>query len=149
MSANYLTAHSNTGSLTHRARPGIEPASSWILVRFASVGPQWELSHAPFVITLSMWNNVKSERVFYKRKVIMLLLSNISYPKSVVSVFFPHVLSCPRPCRLSLHLVYVQFPMVFITVFTVLLIPVWFGKFIKSLLWFMNWKMSPTFSRAF
>ena len=25
------------------ARPGIEPASSWILVRFVSAEPQWEL----------------------------------------------------------------------------------------------------------
>ena len=30
----YDTAHSNAGSLTHLVRPGIEPASSWILVRF-------------------------------------------------------------------------------------------------------------------
>ena len=33
-SATYTTAHSNTGSLTHWARPEIEPLSSWILVRF-------------------------------------------------------------------------------------------------------------------
>ena len=30
----YTTAHGNAGSLTHWARPGIKPASSWILVRF-------------------------------------------------------------------------------------------------------------------
>ena len=30
--ASYTTAHGNAGSLTHRARSGIEPASSWILV---------------------------------------------------------------------------------------------------------------------
>ena len=30
------TAHGNAGSLTHWARPGIEPTSSWILVRFIS-----------------------------------------------------------------------------------------------------------------
>ena len=35
----YTTAHGNTGSLTHLARPGIEPASSWILVRFLSAVP--------------------------------------------------------------------------------------------------------------
>ena len=29
--------------LTHRARPGIEPASSWILVRFVTAEPRWEL----------------------------------------------------------------------------------------------------------
>ena len=32
----YPTAHGNVGSLTHWARPGIEPASSWILVGFVS-----------------------------------------------------------------------------------------------------------------
>ena len=36
-------AHGNTGSLTHRARPGIEPVSSWILVRFVTTEPQWKL----------------------------------------------------------------------------------------------------------
>ena len=30
----YTTAHGSAGSLTHRAMPGIETASSWILVRF-------------------------------------------------------------------------------------------------------------------
>ena len=29
--ATYTTAHSNTGSLTYRVRPKIEPSSSWIL----------------------------------------------------------------------------------------------------------------------
>ena len=41
--ATYATAHSNTGSLTHRARSEIEPASSWMLVRFVSTEPRWEL----------------------------------------------------------------------------------------------------------
>ena len=31
-SATYTTAHSNAGSLTHWARPGMEPMSSWIPV---------------------------------------------------------------------------------------------------------------------
>ena len=34
VSAAYTTAHSNTGSLTHWARSGIEPATSWFLVGF-------------------------------------------------------------------------------------------------------------------
>jgi len=42
-SANYTTSHSNAGSLTHWVRPGIEPATSWFLVRFVSAEPQWEL----------------------------------------------------------------------------------------------------------
>ena len=42
VSATYTTAWGNTRSLTHWARPGIEPASLWILVRFISAAPQWE-----------------------------------------------------------------------------------------------------------
>ena len=36
-------SHSNMGSLTHWARPGILHTSSWILVGFVSAMPQWEL----------------------------------------------------------------------------------------------------------
>ena len=48
MSATYTTAHGNTGSLTHWARPGIEPTTSWFLVGFvnhwATTGtPPWTL----------------------------------------------------------------------------------------------------------
>ena len=42
-SVTYITAHGNTGSLTHYARPGIKPASSWIPVRFVSAEPRWEV----------------------------------------------------------------------------------------------------------
>ena len=42
-SATYTTAHGNGGSLTHWARPGMESLSSWLLVRFATDKPQWEL----------------------------------------------------------------------------------------------------------
>ena len=42
VSATYTTVHGNTGSLTHWVRPGLEPASSWILVRFVSTEPLWE-----------------------------------------------------------------------------------------------------------
>ena len=35
--------HSNARSLTHWARSGIKPASSWMLVRFITTEPQWEL----------------------------------------------------------------------------------------------------------
>ena len=41
MSATYTRAHSNTGSLTHWAKPGIKPASPWIPVRFISAEP-WQ-----------------------------------------------------------------------------------------------------------
>ena len=42
-SVTYTTAHCNAGSLTHWARPGIEPVSSWMLVRFISLEPWQEL----------------------------------------------------------------------------------------------------------
>ena len=43
-SVTYTKAHGNAGSLTHWARPGIEPgATSWFLVRFVSTVPQREL----------------------------------------------------------------------------------------------------------
>ena len=40
----YTIAPSNTGSLMHWARPGIEPASSWILVRLVS---HWTATRTP------------------------------------------------------------------------------------------------------
>ena len=42
-SATYTTAHRNTGFLTYWVRPGIESTSSWILVKFVTAEPQWEL----------------------------------------------------------------------------------------------------------
>ena len=39
MSVTYTTAHGNAGSLTHWARPGIAPTTSWLLVRFISTEP--------------------------------------------------------------------------------------------------------------
>ena len=36
---HYTTAHGNDGSLTHCARPGIEPVSSWVLVGFVTTAP--------------------------------------------------------------------------------------------------------------
>ena len=40
----YITAHSNARSLTHWARPGIEPVSSWILVGFVNC---WAMMGTP------------------------------------------------------------------------------------------------------
>ena len=45
-------SHSNAGSLTHWARPGIKPASFWILVGFITTEPWWE--HLNFV----NWSNI-------------------------------------------------------------------------------------------
>jgi len=40
----YTTAHGNTGSLTHWARPGIEPTTSWFLVGFVN---HWATTGTP------------------------------------------------------------------------------------------------------
>ena len=42
----YTTAHSNTGSLSHWSRSGIQSTSSWILVGFVTTEPQWEICWA-------------------------------------------------------------------------------------------------------
>ena len=39
----YITVRGNAGSLIQRARPGIERASSWILLGFITAEPPWEL----------------------------------------------------------------------------------------------------------
>ena len=49
----YTTAHGNAGSLTHWVRPGIKPASSWILVSFANC---WGTMGTP---RLFSWHCVK------------------------------------------------------------------------------------------
>ena len=41
----YTTAHDNARSLTHWARPGSEPATSWFLIGFTSAAPWLELHH--------------------------------------------------------------------------------------------------------
>ena len=45
-------SHSNTGSLTHSARPGIKPSTSWFLARFVSAEPCQELRQKNFLIGL-------------------------------------------------------------------------------------------------
>ena len=47
-SETYIEAHSNARSLTHWAEPGVEPASSWILVKFVTTEPQYELLGCSF-----------------------------------------------------------------------------------------------------
>ena len=48
-SETYTTAHGNAGSLTHWVRPGIKLMSSWILVRFLTAEPPWELPKGQFL----------------------------------------------------------------------------------------------------
>ena len=68
----YTTAHSNTRSLTHWARPGIEPTTSWFLVRFISVVPQWELWEYVFLtsriqLVCGFWKNLNKSNSYTLR----------------------------------------------------------------------------------
>ena len=58
-SSTYTTAHGNTRSLTHWARPGFEPASSWILVRFVSPEPRRELLHVVLICICLIANDIQ------------------------------------------------------------------------------------------
>ena len=58
VSAAYTTACDNAKFLTHWARPGIEPTSSWIPVGFVTTEPQWELQillSFSAVVGIIMW----------------------------------------------------------------------------------------------
>ena len=60
----YTTTHSNAGSLIHWTRPGIEPMSSWILVRFITTEPQWELLFQYIRTTTPSLSHVKYQQCF-------------------------------------------------------------------------------------
>ena len=47
--------------LTHWARPGIEPKSSWVLVGFVTTEPQWEHWNALVLFTKGLWKKYSSE----------------------------------------------------------------------------------------
>ena len=51
----YPTAHGNPRSLTHWARPGIEPSSSWTLVGFVTPKPQQELPQWVYTFSYARW----------------------------------------------------------------------------------------------
>jgi len=46
-----------TEYLTHWVRPGIEPASSWVLVRFVTAEPRWELPGSGILIVGPLSND--------------------------------------------------------------------------------------------
>ena len=64
VSATYTIAHSKARSLTQWVGPGIEPATSWILVGFITTEPQWELLHNSFlkVAPISSCVSAKTKR---------------------------------------------------------------------------------------
>ena len=62
--AGLCHSHSNARSLSHQARPGIEPASSWMLLRFVSVEPQQELPSFNFLINIFLIINLMQYSIF-------------------------------------------------------------------------------------
>ena len=73
-SSSYTTAHCNAGSLTYWGRPGIEPASSQILVRFISSEPWVELH---FFICISQSPNILGDTTLIMLKRRKLKLSKV------------------------------------------------------------------------
>ena len=67
VSATYTTAHGHAGSLTHWARPGIEPTISWFLVGFISAAPRRELHnfYIPIIICVMRWSRRLIWRYMY------------------------------------------------------------------------------------
>ena len=60
----YTTVQSNARSWSHWVGPGIEPIPSWILVRFVSTEPGWELQITMSILTkLSVTKQVSSEKL--------------------------------------------------------------------------------------
>ena len=66
-SATYTTAHGNARSLTHWVRPGIEPASSWILVGFVSTETRREfpigLRKMRYIYTMEYYSTIKENKI--------------------------------------------------------------------------------------
>ena len=66
-SETYTTAHHNAGSLTHWARPGIKPASLWLLVGLITAEPQMGTSHfsdSHFELMRQVWAEYPSQERF-------------------------------------------------------------------------------------
>ena len=60
-SATYTTAPGNAGSVTQWARPGIQPVTSWMLIKCVPTQPGWELP------SLCLLNELNLERVYVIR----------------------------------------------------------------------------------
>ena len=116
--ATYTTAHGNAGSLSCWARPGIKPASSWILVGFVIAEP-WreplqcvlgETIWVGFHQKLPIWNHFRLnlQCIFRPQRRV-----NISFTFSSESVFLlrpgirlRHTTSLVLFCLLDFFLVY-------------------------------------------
>ena len=64
----YHSSQQQAGSLTHWVRPGIEPASSWILVGFVSTVPQQKLPKHPYS-HICIFSSIVFLRLKYMKKI--------------------------------------------------------------------------------
>ena len=71
-------AHSNAGSSTHWARPGIKPATSWFLVGFVSAAPRREL---PILTYLNDYFPIVISSILYLLTSFPLLVVSSSFLK--------------------------------------------------------------------
>ena len=87
VSVTYTTAHSTTGSLTHWARPGIKPASSWIPIGFISSEPQREL--LLYIINIIQKYFYLPSSHCIKLKLIMVVYI-LQKQKAIYGQYYPH-----------------------------------------------------------
>ena len=95
--ASQCHSHSNTGPLTHWVRPGIEPASSWILVRFVNC---WATKGTPrvyfkvsklFHVCLSVFFFFFHFLKFYWSRVDLQCCDNFCYTTKWFSYTYTHI----------------------------------------------------------
>ena len=87
----YTTVHGNAVSLTHWARPGLKPATSWFLVGFISTAPQWELPECFDEAYMHLASDIFSKRRDF---LTLSIFSDLSTP-------FSSSFSCEGPARID------------------------------------------------
>ena len=103
-SVTYTMAHGNNRSLTHWARPGIKPASSWILVWFIFTAPQWELPVLYFCLVQSSLQLCGWVRVCVHDSLPDILTNDILLAKVGWSLLLPLVCKTPNNTSISVFL---------------------------------------------
>ena len=106
MSATYTIACAHTGSLTHWARPGIEPVPSWMLVRFISADPRWELPifwpYGFYHLNVHKWIQncsifISAKAIFISNSMAPMALFNFNCLMGLLSLFGAIDFKVPSP----------------------------------------------------
>ena len=85
-SAAYTIAHSITRCLTHWARRGIKPVSSWILIGFVTIEPQQELPLLyswHYTVTISGYERITQSHIEMGFNLVLSCTSSVILDKSV------------------------------------------------------------------